>query len=1004
MALLRVVSVSVPDSAGARRLERLAGPECLGRSLLVSPGQTAPPPWRGRPRLVVDMQERQAFAAAELRRAWCERRRVVIEVHGPLPNPLVSLERPWWELSPGITLGEEVWHHLLTANAVDARDPLKPRFAPLESALALGAAVPDPEHPGDVLIRSSYMTAQSSGGGERSCATPEHTRHQAQSPGGGERSVPTWCDGGPLAFFEPDDLAGAQLVCHANLMVGRLTPLRPARPSADLSPDQTEAVARLGGAACIVAPAGSGKTRVLTERACYLIRDLGVSSRAVCLVAFNVRARAEMEDRTADLHGLQVRTLNSLALAICNGTGGFAKPTRHRRVEVADELAVRGLLDGLVPRKRRRAMTDPLAPWIEALSASRLGLRNLHEVERDYAPDVQEFAKVAPDYVKQLGSRELVDFDHQILRAIEVLLTDTKARAAARRMCGVLMVDEFQDLTPAHLLLVRLLAGPRADVFGVGDDDQTIYGYTGASPEWLISYNRYFPCASHHLLGVNYRCPADVVQAASNLLSHNHRRIAKRIEPAPGRRPAAPVDTGGVSGASDTVATGLRALEVAVAEPDVITALSETVLVSTGGAEAVLDRVRNLFGMGVKLSDIAVLARVNSTLLAPQVVLSSAGIECMNPVGPWLLKRTGVRAALAWLELASAQTARLSSDALAAAARCPPRAISPMVINWISEQGNVAAIRALGRRVKDQRTSERVLAFAADVQKLGSLHKRGATTVQLLEAVRDLGLGASLDDRLDASRRSVDRSAHGDDLRALLAVARLHDDPVGFGVWLKWQLSDEKHRSGIAAADERSDRKEWGQGVRLTTVHKVKGMEWPHVIVFGASDGLMPHRLSGDTEEERRIFHVAVTRCSESLLIVVDGAVSPYLAELTRQAPETSPAVGSGPQVPATETLSSDDTSRSKASSRKPAASKPAVSEAPMTAEEKARYDMLRQWRLERSKTDGVRAFRVFGNRVMAELARRRPTTDEALLQVPGIGPAKLADYGEELKKLLKEN
>ena len=203
----------------------------------------------------------------------------------------------------------------------------------------------------------------------------------------------------------------------------------------------------------------------------------------MCLVAYNVRARAEMQERTADLEGLEVRTLNSLALAVCNGTGRFVRPAHHGRVEVIDERAVRDLVHGLVgeraPRRRRRAMTDPLAAWLEALSASRLGLQDPAAVERDYAPDVAGFTELAPAYAEALDERGAVDFDHQIVRAIDVLLTDPAARAAARRVCGVLLVDEFQDLTPAHLLMIRLLAGPRAEVFGVGErrpDDLRLFG------------------------------------------------------------------------------------------------------------------------------------------------------------------------------------------------------------------------------------------------------------------------------------------------------------------------------------------------------------------------------------------------------------------------------------------------------------------------------------------------------------------------------------------------
>ena len=96
----------------------------------------------------------------------------------------------------------------------------------------------------------------------------------------------------------------------------------------------------------------------------------------------------------------------------------------------------------------------------------------------------------------------------------------------------MLLVDEFQDLTPAHHLLVRLLAGPEGCVFGVGDDDQTIYGFNGADPQWLIDFAQHFPHAGDHPLEVNYRCPADVVAAAAMLLQHNTRRVPKTIRAA----------------------------------------------------------------------------------------------------------------------------------------------------------------------------------------------------------------------------------------------------------------------------------------------------------------------------------------------------------------------------------------------------------------------------------------------------------------------------------------
>ena len=997
------------ETASALSVEQAAGPDCLGRSVLVVPGRAAPEPWAQAPRLAVHTDAPDPEAGRRLRAAWSERERLVIEVHGELPSSEPTLEAPWWRLQPGTTLGDEVWHHLLTANAVDARDPDQLRFALRDRAVEAGARPAAVDEPGDVAVDGSGR----------------------------------WCDGGPLDSFDPSELGDTTLIPAANLAVGRLSALRRCEPDADLAPDQRQAVGHLGGGACIVAPAGSGKTRVLTERARWLVRDLGVAPAAVCLVAYNVRARAEMQQRTADLAGLEVRTLNSLALAVCNGTGPFARPSRHRRVEVIDERAVRDLLHGLVgeraPRRRRRAMTDPLAPWIEALSASRLGLRDPAEVERDYAPDAEGFAELAPAYAEALEERGVVDFDHQIVRAIDVLLADPAARAAARKACGVLLVDEFQDLTPAHLLMIRLLAGPRADVFGVGDDDQTIYGYSGASPRWLIEYERFYPGAARHLLRVNYRCPAAVVEAASNLLSHNQHRIAKDITAGPAHtREAGPAgavrhvqgsggsedpgrsgevgSVGGrrVRGSGDSEDPGRAHEAGSTGEPGgdggrgggMVRALS--VEVAADGGSAVVERVRNLIAGGADARDIAVLTRVNSTLLAPQILLSEAGIDCMTPVGPWFLERTGVAAALAWLRLATATSARLPAAALAIAARRPPRGISPRVIDWIAEQHNVGALRRLAGRISDERTSERVSDFADEVERLGDMARDGADTLRLLEAVRDgTQLGASLDERLDASRRSVDRSAHGDDLRALLSVASHCADPAAFEDWLRDRLT--QGRADGDEGDPRTGRPSWGRGVRLATAHRVKGLEWPHVIVLSATEGLMPHRLAGDLEEERRVFHVAMTRGAESVLIIADGPKSPFITEMSWRSklqptgiPAGEPAgVARSAGKPASPSPAAGrDASRDASSVSK--AKNPPIDEA-SEPEAAAMFRRLRQWRWQQSQAEEVRPFRVFSDAVLRELARRRPTTDAALLAVPGIGPAKLSAYGEDLKSLLAD-
>ena len=199
----------------------------------------------------------------------------------------------------------------------------------------------------------------------------------------------------------------------------------------------------------------------------------------------------------------------------------------NRNVALVDEWEMRRRIEVLVP-VRPRANTDVYAPYLEALGEVRLGLVDPHVVEHQ-RDDVDGFGAMFDAYRDKLYADGAIDHDEQIYRAIEVLLRDSGIRRDVQRECRHLLVDEFQDLTPAQLLMLRLVSAPAYDVFGVGDDDQVIYGYAGADPGFLIGYDRYFPAGTHHALHTNYRCPEPVVNAARNLLSYNAQRIDKEI-------------------------------------------------------------------------------------------------------------------------------------------------------------------------------------------------------------------------------------------------------------------------------------------------------------------------------------------------------------------------------------------------------------------------------------------------------------------------------------------
>jgi DNA helicase-2/ATP-dependent DNA helicase PcrA len=538
-------------------------------------------------------------------------------------------------------------------------------------------------------------------------------------------------------------------------------------------------------------------------------------------------------------------------------------------------------------------------------------------------------------YRAALANRGAVDFDEQIYRAVELLLTDPDIRSRARAGCRTLLVDEFQDLTPAHVLLLRLLAGPAGSVFGVGDDDQVIYGYAGADPGFLIDFDRWFPGAASYDLRVNYRCPPAIVRGAQTLLGYNRRRLPKEVSPAPGR------------------AEEDGALVVQPVPVDDLT-------------KAARDRVVAWLDHDVEPTDIAVLARVNAVLLPIQVLLAQSGIPCNRAVGTELLGRTGIAAALAYLRIGLAP-GDISREDVAATVRRPSRKIARNVLEMMGRRPrtSIADLRSLGDWLSGD-DAERVHTYANDLELVGhAVSGAGATTAGVLDTVRRrVGLDRAMN-ALDTSRGTADRSAHGDDLWALEQLATLHPDPAGFEPWLRAALTPPADGDGRPC-------------VHLSTVHKVKGREWPNVVVFGASAELFPHRLAEDIEEERRVFHVAITRAARSVVILGDEAApSPFLAELAGTAPVAAVREPPAPKV-------------------RPRTEVPVAGESPA-------WDALKEWRTSIARRDKVPPYVVMSDAHLKGIAERKPTTLGELARCPGIGPLKLERYGEDILGVLED-
>jgi DNA helicase II / ATP-dependent DNA helicase PcrA len=467
-------------------------------------------------------------------------------------------------------------------------------------------------------------------------------------------------------------------------------------------------------------------------------------------------------------------------------------------------------------------------------------------------------------------------------------------------------------------------------------------------------------------------------------------------------------------------------------------------------AAAMAERAVELLGQrltaGSEPGHLAVLARVNSALLPVQVALTEAGIPHTGPLDATVLGRTGVRTALAYLRL-GLDTERIRREDVFDTINRPARKVKSAVQPLLGKRARFSmgqleqVADSLGETHRD-----RFREYLGDLRGLEAAITDQADTARCLWIIRNrIGLGEAMD-ALDASRSRPEGSSHGDDLDALEQLAALQPDPAGFRDWLVDRLRVPGDPTGVT----------------LSSVHRVKGMEWRHVVVFAANQGLFPHRLADDVEEERRVFHVAVTRCQQQVDVIADkDRASPFVAELTTPAdrasvPETGPMT---PPAPAAATRGEDGTvvavrglrvtvtggftgtltdvardhavvtvakdvvlrvpfgqpvtiedapTRLVKAPTRPRARSAAggrlldLDDAPMDAPmDDELFEALRSWRKRIASEAGFPPYIVFRDETLAAVARRKPVTLRELAACPGVGPTKLERYGDDVLDLV---
>ncbi len=608
------------------------------------------------------------------------------------------------------------------------------------------------------------------------------------------------------------------------------------RPMKDLNTRQLEAVRYVGGPLLVLAGAGSGKTRVIARKIAHLVCECGLAPRHIAAVTFTNKAAREMKARVGSAlkgregRGLTISTFHTLGLDILRRDHARAELRRgfslfdpqDAEAIIKEHLRGRRQDDALTPA----AVQARISAWKNALvePAAALG-----HAEDDFEADL---AGLYADYQRSLHAYNAVDFDDLIRLPARLFGTQPDLLEAWQSRLRYLLVDEYQDTNGAQYELVRRLVGPRGALTVVGDDDQSIYAWRGARPENLARLKEDFPTLKVVMLEQNYRSSGRILGLANALIAHNPHLFEKRLWCAHG--------------------DGER--------PRVITCRDEA-----HEAERVVSEIlHRRFVDQVNFGDFAILYRGNHQARPFEQALREHDIPYFLSGGTSFFARAEVKDVMAYMRL----LANPEDDAaFLRIVNTPRREIGPNTLERLAgyaRDRGVPLLRACGElglgQHLERRPRERLEQFAAWLD----THARQADT-EPVAAVRALVEGMNYAAWLKENASSLPvaerRLENVHDLLAWL-------EALGKGENEGKSLQDRVGHLSLMDVLQRQEEEEGGDRVALMTLHAAKGLEFPHVILVGMEEELLPHRSSiedDSIEEERRLAYVGITRAREHL-------------------------------------------------------------------------------------------------------------------------------------------
>ena len=613
-----------------------------------------------------------------------------------------------------------------------------------------------------------------------------------------------------------------------------------------LNPAQREAIRYLDGPCLVIAGAGSGKTRVITQKIAHLVRA-GVQPGGIAAITFTNKAAREMAERLGKLVKLPegerplVSTFHSLGVQMlrrdCRRIGLKA---RFSILDADDALAILQQALATTDRKLLRAAQTRISLWKNAL----VGPDEAVAIAADATE--HQAARAYRDYAATLAAYQAVDFDDLIRLPVQLMRAEPEVTQAWRERLRYLLVDEYQDTNACQYELLRLLAGPRAAFTAVGDDDQSIYGWRGATLENLERLQRDFPALKVIKLEQNYRSSLTILAAANRLIGHNPKLHDKRLWS-----------------------------ELGVGDPIAVVACDS----DEQEAESVAMRLQaHKFERRTKFSDYAILYRGNHQARVFEQVLRKEKIPYVLSGGQSFFERAEIRDLMAYLRLLANDD---DDPAFIRAVTTPRRGVGAATLAALGEHSGMrhvsmfAALFESGFEAKlPARQLEPLREFGAFVNRIAARAAREPAAQVIDDLVAAIGYRAHLFDTLDDKQAAV-----------------RWQNVTDFLDWLKKRAAEEgstlvQLAQSVAILSQLDRNDADADAVRMTTIHAAKGLEFAHVFIVGCEEGLLPHHgglvpeeaadpaegaadqaQAARIEEERRLMYVAVTRAQRSLTL-----------------------------------------------------------------------------------------------------------------------------------------